>query len=198
MTSSRALVVPSRLLKVFTSTCLSFFLPFIELSNLQVFLQMFRFFSPCFSMFPLFFRRTWSHRGEASVQLRTRLIIANTTLKGQTKVLELAMRMALFQGELPNSANWRPLDFCMVREAAGWILALRKKRCQFAIRPSALQHYTAHLLQPCGLGQMPCFNDPVESLARCYAPTQPVTVARHGNFNIKLVFNRCPTLKKPQ
>jgi hypothetical protein len=58
MTSSRALVVPSRLLKFFTSTCLTFFLPFIELSNLQVFLQMFRFFSRCFPMFPLFFRRT--------------------------------------------------------------------------------------------------------------------------------------------
>jgi hypothetical protein len=56
--SSRALVVPSRLLKVFTSTCLSFFLSFIELSNLHVFLRAFRFASRCFSIFLLFFRRT--------------------------------------------------------------------------------------------------------------------------------------------
>lgn len=201
MISSRALVVPSRLLEFFSSTCLSFFLSFIELSNLQAFLRVFRFASPrgaflysfCSSAAP-------DHRGEASVRLRTRLIIASTPLKGQTKVLELAMRMALCQGELQNSANRRPLAFCMVREQGCRLdIAATQEAlsiCYSSIGTTAL--YRAPIAARVALGQMPCFHDPVESLARCYAPTQPVTVARCGNFTIKLVFNRCPTLKKPQ
>jgi len=140
------------------------------------------------------------HRGEASVRLRTRLIIASTTLKGQTKALELAVRMALFQGELQNSANRRPLAFCMVREQGCRLnIAVTQEAlsiCYSSIGTAAL--YRAPIAARVALGQMPCWNDPVESLARCYAPTQPVTVARCGNFTIKLVFNRCPTLKKPQ
>jgi hypothetical protein len=199
--SSRALVVPSRLLEVFSSTCLSFFLSFIELSNLHFKRSCECFASPrgaflysfCSSAAP-------DHRGEASVRLRTRLIIASTPLKGQTKVLELAMRMALCQGALQNSANRRPLDFCMVREQGCRLdIAATQEAlsiCYSSIGTAAL--YRAPIAARVALGQMPCFNDPVESLARCYAPTQPVTVARCGNFTIKLVFNRCPTLKKPQ
>lgn len=75
------------------------------------------------------------------MQLRTRLIVANTPLKGQTKV-RVGHEVGLFQGERRIQRIddlfifvWLQVEYCLLRE----------KRCQLFTRPSVLQHYTAHL-----------------------------------------------------
>jgi hypothetical protein len=103
------------------------------------------------------------------MQLRTRLIVASTPLTGQATVRvghegDLSRAKCRIQriDDLSHFVWWARLQV--------EYSLLRSKRCQFAIRPSALQQHTADLwpymwlLEKC-----PAMEDRIESLARCNA-----------------------------
>ena len=114
MITSPALAISSRLLKLFAQGPSRVFLS----ASSQIFKFSVLLFLDLFLLYSFSSSAAPDQRGEASMQLRTRLTTANTPMEYQTKV-RVGHDRGLFQGEMQNSANCRPLHFCMVGEAAG-------------------------------------------------------------------------------
>ena len=81
------------------------------------------------------------------MQLRTRLIAASTPMEGQASQTQVRVghEMASFRAKCRVQRIEECVHFVWFARLQVEYCLLRKKRCHVAIRPSALQHYTAHL-----------------------------------------------------
>jgi hypothetical protein len=134
------------------------------------------------------------------MQLRTRLIVANTSLKGETKV-KVGHEIGLFGA----NARVKRIDELF---ASVWLVRLqaeycvqRKKALSTSYSPiGTATLYRAPIAACEAVRRLPSFEDSLESLARvlCFQSACHYCKGVGISIQYRIGFKRCPTLKQLQ